>query len=287
MRSLLLLTLFVLAPFTYADVAQTTIQTRVVGIDQAEVPGQDHLVMLSNDGRVGFLSPSNLEILQTLLMGVPQNTEFAVTLDANHYITAVKALTSPKPEAASSSQAFHPLDVAENYTPTLVANDQVLNAIFAELNPNWSSDTQCYDKAEVWSYEEFNKRNLHSKKVFLFFTSKYIREFRYQWWFHVSPFVLVNENGVTHEKVIDETFLATPTDIDTWTQIFMQPKMPCPSVDHYSDYANHQNESYCYVIKTSMYFWQPKDIQALESGTPAKTSFPAFDVKTAYSDGFH
>jgi hypothetical protein len=286
MRSLLLLTLLFLAPLTYADVGQTTIQTKVVGIEQAEVPGQDHLVMLSSDGRVGFLSPSNLEILKTLLMGVSQNTEFAVTLDANHYITAAKPLPSANANAEPGSP-FLPRDVAENYTPTVVANDQTLNAIFKELNPNWSSDTECYDKAEVWSYEEFQKRNLYSKKVFLFFTSKYIREYRYKWWFHVSPFALVDENGVTNEKVLDGTFLKAPTEINTWTKIFMRPNMPCPSVDHYSDYSNHQNDSYCYVIKTSMYFWQPKDIQALEVGTPANTSFPTFDIQYAYSDGFH
>jgi hypothetical protein len=97
---------------------------------------------------------------------------------------------------------------------------------------------------------------------------------------------MVNVNGTPTEEVIDHAFLKKPETMQTWTHIFMEPKTVCPSVDHYSDYSKHQEDSYCYVIKTSMYFWQPRNIQALETGTPAKTAFIQADVNYAYKQGF-
>jgi hypothetical protein len=282
MKSIFVLFIFFASLSTFAE----TIETSVIGVERGRSASEDHLVMLSKDGQVGFLSPSQTELLQILELGEIQNLEFEITLDDDHYITAARALEKQLDISASDEPKTQTHLGSAEYTPTVLPNLAAATAIFKELNPNARDTAQCYNRAEVWSYEEFTRHQLYSKKVFLFFTTKYIRDYHYRWWFHVSPFVLVNLNGTITEEIIDYSFLRRPTPLKPWTDLFIQPKTDCTSVDRYSDYSRNQEATYCYVIKTSMYFWQPKDIQALETGTPAKTSFVQSDVNYAYKHGF-
>src|SRR5690606_33938624 len=91
-----------------------------------------------------------------------------------------------------------PLTLMENVTvhdPTVLPDYETAKKIFNGMNRSWKRDTECSDRAHVWAYEEWKKHNLHSNKVFLFFTNTYIRKYRFYWWFHVSPYTLVDEHG--------------------------------------------------------------------------------------------
>lgn len=269
--------------FLSLPVFAASISSGIAGVELSRNDTDPHLVFLQ-DGTVGRLSVDEIGNLVSLSSGLKNGEKFKMEIDQNRYILKVQQLgkTSGKTEQQGMSEDLAPIQ----YEPTIVSNMPEATAIFNELNPNYRRRSECYNRAHVWSYEEYKRINLHSMKVFLFFTSKYIWDYNWDWWFHVSPYILVNENNEITERVIDYRFMAGPTKMKNWTNYFIIPQTECPTVAKYSDYENHQNESYCYLIKTSMYFWQPRDIDTLERTGKEKTSFLSDEVAHAYWQGF-
>lgn len=124
-------------------------------------------------------------------------------------------------------------------------------------------------------------------KVFMFFTAKYIRDYRYRWWFHVSPFAYVDENSSVKEAILDFTFMNGPVNPKEWSDHFIKPKTPCPTVLKYSEYSTRQYEHYCYFMKVPIFFWQPRHLEAHEQGTPAPAEFVNEEVQAAYQQAFY
>lgn len=264
-----------------SDLKPRHIESEIAAIHQSKTLQQDHLIYLVDQGRVVKIKASNTELLREvqLLKELGHQAAFDVDSDSN-----VLSITDLKTKAAS--YAAIPQAAPGEYVPTLVANLEVATAIFKELNPNARSSSQCYNRAHVWSYEEKQRRDLNTMKVFLFFTDRYIRDYNYHWWFHVSPFVLVQEGAQVKERVIDWEFLYSPYFMKDWTDYFIQSKEECPSVKKYADYDEHQEEHDCYIIKKSMYYWQPRDIETFDQTGQEKQSFIPDEVDAAYRQGF-
>jgi hypothetical protein len=94
------------------------------------------------------------------------------------------------------------------------------------------------------------------------------------------------ENGEPQERVLDYMFLYSPTNMQRWTDYFMLNDAICPTVTKYSDYANHQEKAHCYLIKTSMYYYQPLDLDKLERNGSHKNEWVNWEVNNAYRQGF-
>ncbi len=172
------------------------------------------------------------------------------------------------------------------YEASILDGQDEANSIFKKLNRRYRRRSECYNRAHVWSYESLSRFGLKSMKVFLFFTRKYIREYDFGWWFHVSPFTFVLENGEPQERVLDYMFVYSPSDMKKWTDYFMSNDAECPTVSKYSDYANNQEKAYCYLIKTSMYYYQPLDLTKLEQSGNEKHEWVDWEVNNAYRQGF-
>lgn len=154
------------------------------------------------------------------------------------------------------------------------------------MKRGWSSNSQCYNRAHVWVYEAKNNYSLNAMKVFMFYTRKYIRQYNFEWWFHVAPFTYIQEGESTVEKVLDPRFTRGPLVMKSWTDIFMRNKVTCPAITKYSQYANNQEAEYCYLYKASMYYVQPLDLENLENTGRTKTAFYNWEVNRAYRQGF-
>jgi hypothetical protein len=85
---------------------------------------------------------------------------------------------------------------------------------------------------------------------------------------------------------MDPGFFTRPVDLKTWSDGFIKPKTPCKRVERYSEYATLPHEEYCYFIVAPMFYWQPKDLDALEREGKEKTFFEPFDIETAYRQAF-
>ncbi len=173
-----------------------------------------------------------------------------------------------------------------DFEPTVLNSLAEAKNIFRSLRNGATSWSQCYNRAHVWAYESKRTFNLDSMKVFMFYTRKYIREFNFDWWFHVSPFTYVMEDGVKTERVLDFGFTRSTLHMKNWTDIFMRNKVTCPEITKYSEYENNQEAEYCYLYKAPMYYLQPLDLDNKERTGATKSKWLDYEVKRAYRNGF-
>lgn len=254
----------------FADVLRIDSIDRGVNSDEP-----DHVYL--SDGRVGIV-PDNKSTFPEELLRVGAFVE--ITLDKNHNIIKMSPAKRPK---------LNSLEIPgekEEYSPTIVSNLSEVNSIFRRMNRGWQRDSQCYNRAHIWNYEEFQKSGLKSKKVFIFFTRKYIRDYNFYWWFHAIPTVLANSEGNVVERYLDPRYARSPLTRKTWTDIFVRSRRDCPVVTRYSDYRNNQESEHCYLHFSSMYYWQPRDLERFERTGYEKKSFIRSEVNHAYWEAF-
>jgi hypothetical protein len=228
-----------------------------------------------------FFSVNVLAFTAKVLEVVPGERPF-VKLDNGEvkFLDGQKSLLNVGDRVETNEPGPHTLDES-TYDPSVLSDQNAASAIFNRMrSTRWRS--QCYNRAHVWAYEEFNRSGLRAQKTFIFFTNSYIRNYNYKWWFHVAPSTLVEESGVKKSMVLDWTFFDLPQEEKEWALYFMESKRACPTVKRYSDYKNNQESEDCYLIKTSMYFWQPLDIEAHEKSGEEKTNFIDWEINRAY-----
>lgn len=172
------------------------------------------------------------------------------------------------------------------FEPTVLNSLIEAQRVFSSLRRGATPWSQCYNRAHVWAYESKKKFNLNSMKVFMFYTRKYIREYDFEWWFHVSPFTYVIEEGIKKERVLDLSFTRGPLLMKNWTDLFMKNKVECPVITSYSEYENNQEAQYCYLYKASMYYLQPLDLDNNERTGATKNHWLNYEVERAYWNGF-
>ena len=172
----------------------------------------------------------------------------------------------------------------ENYSPSIISSEKARELFYESLyNPK---DSQCYNRAHVWSHEWRIKHKLYSNKVWVFFTRKYIREFSFDWWFHVSPYVHVVEDGKVRERVMDIKYSRGPVKIRQWTDIFLRNDAPCPFVERYTDHANYPEFGSCFIMKSSMYTYQPVDLEWNEAFGLQKNVYVPSEIIASYLEAF-
>jgi hypothetical protein len=66
----------------------------------------------------------------------------------------------------------------------------------------------------------------------------------------------------------------------------MTKKSLCKEIDKYSQYLSSTAADDCYVIRENMYFWQPKDLEILESDGIARVNFFDWEVDHSLQEAF-
>ncbi len=246
--------IWILTLFLCSSPAQASpVATSIVALDTA--PGLTPLVYLS-DGSVKEAPPGQEEFLRRLILQTPSEWT---------------TLEPPYPQL--------------EYEADLL-DESRMTRWFKSMNRRTRYRAQCYNRAHVWAYEANRDLNIRSEKIFMFFSSRYIREYHYRWWFHVAPLTRVDTGRGTESRVMDPGFFDRPVTQKTWSDHFIKPKTPCKVVQRYSEYASVPHTEYCYFMMAPMYMWQPKDLEAVDSGSPVKERFEEFDIETAYRQAF-
>jgi hypothetical protein len=266
--------------FVYAGEERLIIEKIDLGRSSNE---RDHLYF--SDGRVGVItSKSGRDILIKEDIGVGSTVE--VKLDKNHNVLSLLKVEDSTSKDKIDFKSFKEKEVLSHYQPTILPNMDTVNNIFRRMNRRWQRRSQCYNRAHVWNYEEFKNSGLKSKKVFIFYTRKYIREYNFNWWFHAIPTVLVNHEGSVVERALDPMFAKKPLPLKTWSDLFIRSKRECPVITKYSTYENNQESEHCYLHYSSMYYWQPRDLDKFERTGYEKDSFIRSEVNHAYWEAF-
>jgi hypothetical protein len=262
---------------TTLSYAGNYITARVHAIDK--VKGEEAFIYLST-GDVG--RTEDLSIIGKLEIAHKKKSWMRFQLTNARVIENVQLTVSPLQTEkrlipATPSQAI--------YEPTLIENLELAQEYFREAR-YVDKESQCFNRAHVWSYEWFVKHAINSNKTWIFFTRRYIRKFKFKWWFHVSPSVQVMENGFPTEKIMDIKYARGPLPIHRWTEIFMRDRATCPLVKTYSDYANYPETGSCFLMNTSMFYYQPFDIESKETWETMKANWYDSEIKEAYLEAF-
>jgi hypothetical protein len=237
--------------------------------------GDEHLLMLSS-GRAAFIDQ---EISPEFDPSDFRSGE-RVELEVDENLTLKSVTSLPPLETSQDTAPFMEPELLQN--PTVLSDYSTAKSIFNGMNRSYKSKTECSDRAHVWSYEEWKKHGLVSNKVFLFFTNTYIRRYRFYWWFHVSPYTLIRENGNVVEHVMDRRYTGYPYHMKNWTDVFIRSKKSCP-VKTYAHYrANKNGPEHCFLVKTSMYYRLPYHVRMMEDNGVIKTRFSTSEVNFSY-----
>lgn len=173
----------------------------------------------------------------------------------------------------------------DSYYKSILENYEQVENLFLTGRREFREESQCYHRAHVWAYE-WRRLGVYSTKTWLFFTKKYIRENNFQWWFHVAPSVhLKTENGIK-ERILDIKYGIKPLRLKEWTNIFIRDGSDCPIVEKYTDQADFPESNSCYIIKSSMYYFQPVDLEFHEINSISKTHWIKEEVQISYKDAF-
>lgn len=268
---------FLLSFLFLSAVHSETITSSIYGIDISSTPDKPHLIKLEN-GWVVFIEQSESDELKPLLILKDLGEVLDFIID-DHYGLVSYRKTQKMQEAPPLILSA----VRGAFEPSILPDFSTAVSIFRRMRRDYQNNSQCYNRAHVWAWEEYNQSKLNSLKHFLFFTNRYIRNYRYKWWFHVSPSVLVQGLGI---QILDRRYTKGPLDVKSWTDVFIFSKKDCPVVKIYNEYRDYQEQGDCYLIPVSMYFWQPRDILYRDENGYEKKEFFRREINHAFWEAF-
>jgi Glutaminase len=238
------------------------------------------LVFLTS-GKVLKVRAGREVILSDLLAQKTEKDLLDFKFNRSRYIQSIRP-ASPSLLSEEKAMNFTP---AETYVPTTISSMKIAKQYFNE-SPYNPKDSQCFNRAMVWSYEWWKNHSLKSNKILIFFTRNYIRRYNFEWWFHISPYVHVMDGEKVVERVMDVKYTNGPRTFRQWTNIFMKNDAECPIITKYSEYADYPYTGECYITRTNMYTYQPADLQMAEAWGYQKSAFNMVEVRGAYLEAF-
>jgi len=270
MRVLALLTIF----FSLQAFAYEKFVTRIHAVNWSETPREAHLVKFQN-ARIGFFFHTN----KIARFDPGDLVEVEITSE-NQLIS----MTSVYDEGEVSVNPPFITDI--EYVPTELAGFGEAIDVMDRFRNDSKNNSECYNRAHIWAYEEFQRTKLNSMKAFLFFSDSYIRKYNFKWWFHVAPLVSYKTFGKKIDKILDLQKANWPLSMKQWTNRFMLNNAQCRMIDSYSQYSRPDFKQDCYVIVANMYFWQPKDLEIFESEGVPKVHFFDWEIAHSYQEAF-
>jgi Glutaminase len=266
-----------------AFAADTTITTTIHDIDYGRDQSEEVLVFLSS-GHVTKMGRDNKSFMKLIAMAKGGKQLLDVNWDKDRYITSLRR--SEKKVTPVDPKSFAPLSTESTYVPTTVADIKTAQNYHAEGRRTTKEETQCFNRAMIWTFEWWKNHSLKSNKILIFFTRNYIRRYNFEWWFHIAPYLHVMDNGKVVERAMDLKYTSRPLTFKQWTDVFMQKDPVCPFITKYSDYADHPYEGECYLYRTNMYTYQPADLEMLEAWGYKKDRWNYDEIRGAYLEAF-
>ena len=263
--------------------AETKLTTQIYDIDYGQKDGEETLVFLTS-GHVAKINLEEKSLAGLVTEAKSKDSWYQVTMDDDRYITSLEV--SSNPGGTFDKEYFRSLGEEKNtFVPTTIADMGTAQKYFREGRHS-PKDSQCFNRALIWTYEWWKNHSLRSMKLLIYFTRNYIRRYNFEWWFHIAPYVHVMENGKVVERVMDVKYTRGPIEFRKWTNIFMKNDAECNVITKYSDYADHPYSGECYLQRTNMYTYQPADLQMNEAWGYTKSNFIYEELKGAYLEAF-
>ena len=264
---------FLLSLFSHSALAAPF----TTGIFDIEIKDSLDVLVKTEQGDVLWISPYKKSLIELIQRAKFQNSLVELESDQDHFIINARLL----------DEKFHSEELALEYDssefePTIFTNYNNLRRSFLTMRRDSRKNSQCYERAYVWAYDLWETQEINSMKLFLFFTNKYIREYRFKWWYHVSPMSYLGEQ----EYVLDRKFARGPLYPQTWTNIFMRNNAVCKSVVSYFDYDKDDPTESCFLIRSSMHYLGPNALKRRDQGFEL-TKWNLTTLRNSRRRGFH
>jgi hypothetical protein len=256
------------------------ISTQVTEIEISE-KGFEHSLVFLASGEVAKIRPGQNEMLQQLLSAKDHHQTLKFTLTEGREITNVELLHSiPKQNTSVLSPVEKTFNV-EN--PTVLNSMNIAQKYFSGARYK-HKESQCFNRAHIWSYEWKTINRINTSKMFIFFSVKYIREHDFQWWFHVAPYVHVVIGTDIKERIMDRKYLTGPGSVREWIDRLIIEGTQCRTIEKFSEYSNYPESGDCYLLRSSMYTYWPLDLEMEELNGFKKRAWVEEEIEQAYSE---
>lgn len=265
--------------FNFSLFAKTELTTQIHDIDFGQ-PDEIPMIYLST-GQVVTLQNKKF-MLERLKMAIRSRSWFKIILNVKNQIIEIKEII----RLENKTDHHKSLYTSEPYNPSILKSISDAKVFFQDARTNAKQESQCFNRAHIWTYEWRVKKDLYSSKTWIFFTRQFIRKHKFEWWFHVAPMVHVIIDEEVKERIMDIKYSNHPLKLKQWTNIFMRDNFDCPVIDKYSDYTNFPETGSCFVMKSSMYYYQPVDLERLETAGEVKTRWNASEVTQAFLEAY-
>lgn len=264
------------------------ILTHVNKIDISEKAFEPSLIFLAS-GHVLKLYPSQNELLQLLQSAKQERDLLKFTSNEEREITNIAYINPQRSQTPLVINRLEKSMVEEipnvEEKPTVLKTLNHVRELFKYARIN-NKESQCFNRAHVWSYEWKADKNINTAKMFIFFSVKYIREHNFHWWFHVAPYSHVVIGNKIKERILDKKYLPGPSTLRQWIDRFMENGTKCRTVKLYSDYANYPESGECYLMRSNMYTYWPHDLEKQELDGTIKYNWVPEELHIAYSEAF-
>jgi hypothetical protein len=279
--SLHIVVILVLSILSGGLTAKSTIVSGIYAIDYGNF--RENPILFLHNGRVLEIKSQEKRFLKDLIRAQKNKSILSINLSSQNTLLDFKI--SENNLSDLNENHLHLDD--RTYSPTILHDIDQARNYFTQGRRDFNQDSQCYNRAHVWAYDWRSKNNLYTSKVWLFFTQKFIRKYKFEWWFHVAPMAHVVINNEVKQRVMDIKYSNGPLPLNDWTRIFLRNNADCPVVDKYSDYANYSESGSCFVMKSSMYQYQPIDLENEELTGISKKRWIETEVKESYLNAFN
>mgnify|MGYP001584775013 CR=1 FL=1 len=305
-----------------SEVLRTRIHAVQPGVNE-QAPLQ---VLATQDGRVYDVASSDTALVESLRKAVSE--QIVVDLHLAEEVRVQEVTEVPSAELAQYSDELLEAQMAEVekllfpipdwYQPTILASRAKVDELFQSMNRRTANHSQCFQRANYWTFNMYLNQGVKAMKVFLFFSNAYRAldpdepdDYRHlgispardgapdhRWWFHVAPVVYVQEEGEPSptEFVLDPGFsvIRSPLLMKDWTDVFVDTHKACPVIGNYSIRQADEDEwirdrdvykrrlyrrEHCWVRIVPMYTYNPADVERADStGVPIR-SWSTFAMK--------
>ena len=274
MKSILVFLLLMLN----AKVSAVEFTSTVHSIDPGK-SSQPYLVRFDN-GRVIFVRSMDKDLISAFAHTSRDKRAVKVRTNKDNFLHSVQAIGDYQDEISPQEWATK----SDPFKPTVVKNTNSALIIFNKMRKDFTKEGECYNRAHVWSYEEHKRSGVNTMKVFMFFTERYIRKYKFHWWFHVTPAIYVA--SLKSLRTLDRRYTSGPRLTKTWSDVFVKSKRTCKRVAKFDDYWLNQTTQDCYHIVASMYYVIPRDLEKRDLTGIEKSGFSEKELQRAYRNGF-
>lgn len=237
----------------------------------------DSFVKFSN-GQVGFWPKDHPFFFKQFLTGQAVHVE----------LTRENEILSLIPAFENNERPPYLNNVSKTdiqFIPTILPSYAAATRLLESFSNADVSGSQCYDRAHVWAYTAA-RNSYHLEKAWIFFADHFIAANRFKWWFHVAPIATVKMQGTIQKRIADRKFSEFPLKVKLWTDLFMPLKQECREIERYTDYSEHPGEDDCYLITSTPYYWQPKDLEKFAKEGTEKEGWIDSEIRHAFKHAF-